>query len=139
MKKKAPKDDLFKRAEPIRKLLQELLKDRVRTEADKEGLAAYLGKSKATVNKMLYEGSIGLDVWVNALIHTYSLDVEALRQFIKGLPAVLEKQLPATDADRLWGEVTSILSQKEKIYYGNLLKCSVEANRTLEGKKPSKK
>lgn len=137
MRKHQP--DLLKKSKAYRQVLQELLRARLKSETDKKELAKFLGKSVVTVNKMIYEGAMGLDVWVVALEWAYKLDAESMRQYIVGMPELLRSAEPLSVGDQLWLELGSALSEKEKIHYGNLIKCAMDANKVLEGKRPRKR
>ena len=135
--KKLSKAQLLKVSTPIRELLQELLAQKIKTGEDRARLAKFLGKSVASVNKMVYSGEMGLDLWVNSLVYCYDFDPNALKHYIKNLPHFLHNQKPIAPADKIWAEVSGELTQEEKMHYGHLLKCSIKANRYL-GKKEVK-
>ncbi len=136
--KKASKTQLLKISAPIRELLQELLTQKIKTGEDKEKLAKFLGKSVATINKMVYSGEMGLDLWVNSLVYCYDFEPSALKHYIKNLPYFLYNQRPISSADKIWAEISGQLTQDEKIHYGHLLKCSVKANRHLGAKQKTR-
>jgi plasmid maintenance system antidote protein VapI len=53
-------------AAPIRDFLKEAIKQKIRTKADQEALAKYLGQAPTSVTNLL-KGEGGLDTWVAAI------------------------------------------------------------------------
>lgn len=96
--KKHPDDELEKMASALRGVFQDVLKSFVRTKADREDLARILNRSIGHVNKMLYAGEGGLDVWAKAFAHFYKLDLEALR----ALRHELKLKHATSPADKVW-------------------------------------
>jgi hypothetical protein len=118
-------------AEPFRQLLKTLLRERVRTEAEKRTLAAFLDRSVSFVNQLVYHGEGGLDAWVGAFVYAYGLDIESLVHFFRHHTQTLRRLSPQTPADKIWFELDREITADEKFYWASLVRAGVALDREL--------
>lgn len=97
--------------ELTRSLFQDLLREHVKTSADRRKLASVLGVSESTIKGMLYNGSGGLDTWVNALAHFYPINESNLRNF----NVTLKKDFAVSEADKIWFSIKGNEARKQKL------------------------
>ena len=108
----------------IRKLLQDLLREHVKTAADRHNLAEQIGCSTGHVQSMLYEGKGGLDTWAKAFAYFYEFDAATL----KNLKYELKRRRPLEGADKSWAQIQTELNASEEDRYF-LARCAYEACR----------
>ena len=124
------------RAKPVRALLQTLVRAQVKTRAEKEKLAEFLGQAVSSVDAMIYYGEGGLDSWISALIYCYDLQPDAFSNFVHSYRDQLKKMKPIKESDRLWSEID--LSEDEKVYWANLISASATIQKDLRRHKRRK-
>lgn len=118
------KESLDKIADGLRGVFQELLKEFVKTKADREALAKVLNRSPGHIKQMVYKGEGGLDAWTKAFAYFYQLDLATL----KNLKQELRKRSPVEDSDRIWFSIREDLgAAEEDLVY--LARCAYEACR----------
>lgn len=78
-------------AAPYREILKTMVRERIKTEADKRELAAYLDRSVSFVNQLIYYGEGGMDAWIGTLTFTHGLKVSAFTALLKDNGALLRK------------------------------------------------
>ncbi len=122
------------RAKPIRQQFQALLKEHIKSKADKKALAEFLGQSLASIDLMLYRGGGGLDSWISAFIFCFGIDADTVKSFLKDFKLVF-KGRKATLSNDLWDELDKIMSEEEKVNWISLVKASAELNLHLNTKK----
>ncbi len=108
----------------VRKLFQEMLKEHLKTGKDRTGLARALGISESAVNGMIYRGSGGLDVWVNALAAYYPIN----EKVIKNLKTALKKEYRLNESDKIWHNIPA--SEKEKLKLAKIAATIYETKNT---------
>lgn len=118
-------------AEPFRDLLKSLIRERVKTEADKRELADYLNRSVSFVNQLIYYGEGGLDAWLGALTFAYQLDATKLATVFKNYKFNLRKISPLCEADKLWFEFDREMTDDTKFYWVSLIRATLELEKTF--------
>jgi len=113
-------------AQPFRELLKGLIRERIKTEADKRELAKFLDRSVSFVNQLIYHGEGGLDAWIGALTFAYQLDSRKLAELFDEHTKALRRMSPLSDADKLWFEFDSHMTHDEKYYWVNLIRVTLE-------------
>ncbi len=108
----------------IRKLLQDLLREHVRSASDRRELAEHIGCSVGHVQSMIYEGKGGLDTWAKAFAYFYEIDAEALRNF----KTYLKICVPLEGSDKIWARLKSELGASEDDCFF-FARCAFEACR----------
>lgn len=94
-----------------RTLFQELLKEHVKTSADREKLAKFLDISESAVRGMVYAGTGGLDNWINAFAYYYKINEST----IKNLKVALKKEYPINESDKVWFDIKTSEARKLKL------------------------
>lgn len=105
-------------AAPIREFLRQTVKKKIRTKADREALAKFLGQAPSSVSNLL-KGEGGLDTWVAALVFCYDLKPEALLEMLENYQALVRRQKP-TESDRLAAQI-NLPEAKRKVLFSALL------------------
>ena len=114
---------LDKAADQVRLIFQEMLKSFVVDKEEKIKLARILGKTPSMINKMLYKGLGGLDIWVKALAHYHKLDEQSLLNFKNEL----RKSRPIQESDKIWFSIKEKGASEDDMLY--LAQCAHEAFR----------
>lgn len=126
-------------AEPVRKAIQLLLKQRVSASdnvgAEFERIAAALKKKPKTVQSLIYEGKGGFDLMIAALIVSYNIDIDHIDEFFKDLKVHLRKISPSSPADKNWQDLDGVLSDREKLHWTEVMKAVNKIELTLQSKK----
>lgn len=115
-----------KKAEIVRSLLQTLLRAKVKTKAAKQSLATAVGVSTSAIDQMLYYGEGGLDVWTNALMHVYDVDVDMLTSFLAENQRILRKLHPTSEADKAWFALSEYFTENELLVEASLIRARVD-------------
>jgi hypothetical protein len=143
--KRSSKDDndlggsvVSQRARPIRSALQILIRDRIKSRAEKESLAKFMGQSLSAIDAMLYYGEGGLDSWISAFIYCYGLEPDAISRIVQSYRADSRRLQPLGVGERAWLEVEQGLSDEAKLYWASMIRASKgiesELGRTKRGK-----
>ena len=125
-------------AEPVRRAIQSLLKQRVSASenvgAEFKRIAEVLRKKPKTIQSLIYEGKGGFDLMIAALIVSYDLDKNYIDEFFKDLKIYLKKISPSSLADKNWQALDSILSDREKLHWTEVMKAVSKIELTLQSK-----
>lgn len=120
-----------KLAAPFRTLLKALIRERIKTQSDKQALAEFLGRSLSFVNQMTYHGEGSLDAWIGAFVFAYQLDVGTLAQFFARQGETARKISPLSRADQLWFSLDEFLSDDQKYYWVSLMQAAINLETEL--------
>lgn len=115
---------LNERAKPIREVLRKLVHKKVKTREEREALAKVIGQSVSSVNNMIYTGEGGLDPWIGALSFCYNLDPKNVEHTLEDYERYLRKANPVSRNDRLYFELTELLSEDDLHMLLSLIKAS---------------
>ena len=125
-------------AEPVRKAIQSLLRQRVSASenvgAEFKRIAKALRKQPKTIQSLIYEGKGGFDLMIAALIVSYDLDKNYIDEFFEDLKIYLRKISPPSLADKNWQTLDSLLSDREKLHWTEVMKAVSKIELTLQSK-----
>lgn len=116
-----PKSPKLRRAQPVRELLQKLLREKLKTAKSKQELASYLGLSTSAVEAMIYHGQGGLDAWIGALMHCYQIEEDTLPTVLALFLSSFSKSLTQDASDQAWCALQSELTAQEKLFWVSLI------------------
>jgi hypothetical protein len=120
---------LADRAAPVRAMLQKLIHRKVKTKAEREALAKFLGQAVSSVNGMIYEGLGGLDSWIGALIFCYKIEPKMVEKFFDEMDHFLRKSRPSSKADKLYLELSESLPEDDIVFLLGLIGASIKLGR----------
>lgn len=106
---------LSERAEPIRKVLQQLIHKKVKTKEQRVALAEYLHQEETSVRNMIYSGEGGLDSWIGALAYCYNLDPKSVGRSVEDFFNYSRKSAPTSKVDKLYAEICD-LYEEDSVY-----------------------
>ncbi|MFW7379516.1 MAG: hypothetical protein ACOH5I_11955 [Oligoflexus sp.] len=101
-------------AEPARRAAQALLRECLKTQAERKRVAETLGKSLRTINSLIYEGKGGFDLMIAGLIVAYRLDENSLELFVESFNQFLRSEYTVSNLDKRWQALDKLMSEKEK-------------------------
>lgn len=133
-----PNTKTAKIAAPVRTLLRSLIRNKIRTEADKRALADFLERSVSFVNQMVYNAEGSLDAWIGAFVFAYKLDAETLAELFSDQSQAARKMSPLSPADQIWFGLDEILTDDEKFYWVSVVRAAIDLNRDLGVGPPTK-
>ena len=124
----------YKTAEPVRKFLQEILKDRIKTKSERETIAKKLGKSVGAVNSLLYEGKGGFDLMIAAFLTIHNLKEASLKSFFLDFKEFLQSRTghphsPSREFNALE------ISDEEKMHWISVIRVLSDLNYSLKQRK----
>ena len=102
--------------------------------AEFKRIAEVLRKKPKTIQSLIYEGKGGFDLMIAALIVSYDLDKNHIDEFFKDLKIYLKKISPSSLADKNWQALDSILSDREKLHWTEVMKAVSKIELTLQSK-----
>lgn len=123
---------LAERAAPIRALLQKLIHRKLKSKADREALAEFIGQEVSSVNNMIYSGEGGLDSWIGALAYCYKIEPKSAEKLFSELELFFRKTHPLSKADQLYFELAEQLSEDQLAFLLGLIKASIKLGRRNE-------
>lgn len=126
MAKKKRNNKTTQIAAPIREFLRQTVKQKIRTKADREALAEFLGQAPSSVSNLL-KGEGGLDTWVAALVFCYGLKPESLLELLGNFQALARRQKP-TESDRLAAQINLPEAKRKVLFSAILTALALEEN-----------
>lgn len=115
------KQVVTKLAAPIRNLLQSLVRQKIKTAADREKLASFLGLKSTSVSNMLYKGEGGLNQWIAALVYCYDIKIDDITYFFENYSSLEKKVGQMTAAQRDWIALGNRLNDQDKAFIANVV------------------
>jgi plasmid maintenance system antidote protein VapI len=101
-------------AAPVREYLRHAIKQKIKTNKDREALAKFLGQSPTSISNLL-KGEGGLDTWVAALAFCYDLKPETMLEMMENYHVLLHKLNP-TESDRIAARIVLPERKRAKLF-----------------------
>ena len=135
-------DDLKakKVADPVAEALLLLLKQRIKA-ADNVGdeikrIAFAINKKPSTIQSLIYENKGGFSLRVATFIKAFRLKDSQVKNFFEDLEIYLNKISPVRQSDKGWVKLDSLLSEREKCHWVEVIKVLKRLDIKLEKEEP---
>ncbi len=126
-------------AEPVRKALTLMLRQKLKKSAERVRVAKTTGMSTATLDALIYSERGSFDVLVAAVLATYRLDHRKFSQFFEVLKVFLAKNYRVTKGEREFYAAAELLSEQELHDWGKSISVLAKINHVMKERPISKK
>lgn len=115
-------------AAPVREYLRQAVRQKIRTNEDRNELAAYLGQAPTSVSNLL-KGEGGLDTWVAAIGYCYDIKPEMILEMMENYHALMKKHQPK-ESDKIAAKIDLPESKRAMLFSAlyTALKIDKESN-----------